>query len=180
MRSILILFFIALVGLNLKAQEPKITTFHRMLILNEEGKMLVVKIKNKDIWVTPGLYQNTTQSPKQGMDSIAKTYGLKIVDIKLRGIFGLKKPSENYYSTRNIFVMTTNASNTKLPKILDDAKWVSIDEAIKLITIPHITIFIKDVFKFPKKLRSGTVAIIEVDGSKVPKIEKEFYSLKTH
>jgi hypothetical protein len=178
MKNINLLFFIAFIGLNLKAQEPKITTFHRMLILNENGKMLVVKIKNKDIWVTPGLYQNTTQSIKQGLDSTAKTYGLNIVDVKLRGIYGLKKPSQNYYSTRNIFVMKTNSTHTKLPEILDNAKWLPIDEVLKLINIPHINIFIKDVFKFPNKLRFGTVESQKIDGKMVPEIIEEFYSLQ--
>ncbi|MFK8061443.1 MAG: hypothetical protein AB8B78_15320 [Polaribacter sp.] len=174
----IILLFLALISLNLLSQKQKTTTFHRMLILNEERKMLVVKIKNKDFWVTPGLYQNSKQSIKKGMDSIAKTYGLDVVDVKLRGIYGLKKLLENYYSTRNIFVMKTNTVNTKLPKILDNAKWLSINKAVKLINIPHINFFIKDVFQFPEMLRFGTVSIVKIDGKNVSKIEEEFYSLE--
>ena len=55
-----------------------------MLVLNKDKKLLVVKLKNHDLWVTPGLYQNSSQTIKQGIDSIASTYGIKISDMQLR------------------------------------------------------------------------------------------------
>ena len=178
MKKLLFVLLIACVNKPVKAQESEVTTFHRMIILNKENKILVVKIKNKDIWVTPGLYQNSKQSVKQGIDSIASTYGIKVFDISLRGMYGLKTPSENYYSTRNIFVMKTNDTDLILPEIIGEVLWLAIDEVKKQITFPHINYFIEDVFKFPNELRFGTVERLESNGKLVSKISEAFYSTK--
>lgn len=174
-----LIVFVAFIHLSIKAQEKKITTFHRMLIINSEQKMLVVKIKNKDVWVTPGLYQNSKQSIKQGLDSIAETYGLKIYDIKFKGMYGLKDASKNYFSTRNIFVIKTDSNHSKLPEILDNALWLNVDEVIECINIPHINFFIEDVFKHRNSIRFGTVEKFKVAGKSIIKITEEFYSLNT-
>lgn len=177
MKKIVIVLIIAFISISVKAQESKITTFHRMLILNKENKVLVVKIKNKDFWVTPGLYQNSKQSIKQGIDSIAATYGIKVSEIVLRGIYGLKNPSQNYFSTRNIFVMKTNATDLILPEIIGKVLWLDVSDAVKRINIPHINDFIIDVFKFPNNVRSGTIERFENNGKLESRIIEEFYTI---
>ena len=178
MKKILLVLLIALMGISVNAQESEVTTFHRMLILNKENKLLVVKIKNKDIWVTPGLYQNSKQTIKQGIDSIASTYGIKVFDVSLRGIYGLITPSKNYYSTRNIFVMKTDSIDVLLPEIIGEALWLDINEAVKRINFPHINDFIKDVFMFPSVIRYGTIERVEINGKRISKISEEFYGTK--
>lgn len=178
MKNTLVILLIAFLNISVKAQESKVTTFHRMLILNKENKLLVVKIKNKDIWVTPGLYQNSKQSIKQGIDSIASTYGIKVYNIELRGVYGLKTPSQNYYSTRHIFVMKTDTTDLLLPEIIGKTLWLDIDEAVKQINIPHINDFINDVFMFPNDIRYGTIERLESNGKRTSKISEPFYSLK--
>ena len=178
MKKKLLVLLIAVISISAKSQESKVTTFHRMLVLNEEHKLLVVKIKNKEVWVTPGLYQNSKQSIKQGIDSIASTYEIKVFDMELRGMYGLKNPSQNYYSTRNMFVMKTDSEDMLLPEIIGEALWLDIDEAVEQINIPHINDFIKDVFLFPNHVRSGTIERYESNGKLIPKVTEKFYSLK--
>jgi len=178
MRKILVVLLFVFTCISVKAQESEVTTFHRMLILNKENKLLVVKIKNKDIWVTPGLYQNSKQTIKQGIDSIASTYGFKVFDVALRGMYGLKTPSENFYSTRNIFVMKTDATNVILPEIIGEVVWLDMNEAVKRISFPHINAFIKDVFMFPNAIRFGTIERIESNGKLISKVSEIFYCSK--
>lgn len=180
MKKKLLVLLIAFISINAKAQESKITTFHRMLIFNKENKLLVVKIKNKDFWVTPGLYQNSKQTIKQGIESIASTYGIKVSNIELRGIYGLITPLQNYYSTRNIFVMKTNATDVLLPKVVDEILWLDVNEAVKQINISHINDFIRDVYLFPNDIRSGAVERLERNGKLVSEISEKFYSLKKY
>lgn len=180
MKKILFVLLIAFMSISVKAQESKVTTFHRMLILNKENKLLLVKIKNKDIWVTPGLYQNSKQTIKQGIDSIASTYGITVFDVGLRGMYGLKTPSENYYSTRNIFVMKTDAIDVLLPEIIEEVVWLDMNEAVKRISFPHINAFIKDVFMFPNAIRLGTIERITSNGKLITKVSEAFYSLKNN
>lgn len=178
MKQVLLVLLITAMNFTVKAQESKITTFHRMLILNKENKLLVVKIKNKDVWVTPGLYQNSKQSIKQGIDSIAATYKIKVFNVELRGVYGLKNPSQHYYSTRHIFVMRTNSMDVFLPEIIEKALWLDVNEAVKKINIPHINDFIKDVFMYPNTIRYGTVERFESNGKLESKISEKFYSTK--
>lgn len=178
MKNTLLILLIVFIGIPAKAQESKVTTFHRMLVLNKENKLLVVKIKDKDIWVTPGFYQNSKQSLKQGLDSIASTYEMNVFDIELRGMYGLINPAQNYYSTRNMFVMKTDAEDLILPDIIGEAIWLDINEAIKRISFPHINYYIKDVFMFPNTMRYGTVERFMSNGKLESKISEEFYGTK--
>ena len=177
MKKLLLILFIAFTTISVKAQESKVTTFHRMLILNKENKLMVVKIKNKDFWVTPGLYQNSKQTIKQGIDSIASTYGIKVYNMKLRGVYCLKNPTQNYFSTRNVFVMEADANEIILPDIIGEILWLDINEAVKKINIPHINDFIKDIYKHPNSLRSGTVERFEKNGKLASKISETFYNI---
>lgn len=178
MKKRLLVLLIAFMCVSVKAQESKVTTFHRMLILNKENKLLIVKIKNKDIWVTPGLYQNNNQIISQGIDSIASTYGIKVFDVSLRGMYGLKTPSKNYFSTRNIFIMKTDSIDVLLPEIIGEALWLDVNEAVKRISFQHINDFIKDVFMFPNNIRFGTIERVESNGKLISKVSEEFYSSK--
>jgi len=180
MKKIILILLIAFVTISVKAQESEVTTFHRMLILNKENKLLVIKFKNNDFWVTPGLYQNSKQTIQQGIDSIASTYGIKVFDIELRGMYGLKSPSQNYYSTRNIFVMKTNSVEVLLPEIIGEALWLDAKEAVRQINIPHINDFIKDIFMYPNNVRSGEVERFKRNGKLASKISEKFYTINKH
>ena len=177
MKKILLVLSIAFISISTKAQESKITTFHRMLILNKENKLLVVKFNNRELWVTPGLYQNGKQTIKQGIDSIAATYGMRIYDMQLRGVYGLKNTSQKYYSTRNMFIMKTDTKHVKLPKIIGKVKWLSLNEANKLISFPYINDFIKDVFMHPKNVRSGAIERFISKGKQASRILENFYNI---
>ena len=177
MKKILLVLSIAFVSISINAQESNVTTFHRMLVLNKENKLLVVKIKNKDLWVTPGLYQNSNQSIKQGIDSIAATYGMKIHDTQLRGMYGLKNTSQKYYSTRNMFIVKTTSKIVKLPKIISEVKWLSLNEAYKLISFSHINDFIKDVFMHPNNVRSGAIERFNSNGKHTSRVLENFYNI---
>lgn len=177
MKKILLVLLIVFVSVSTKAQENKVTTFHRMLILNKENKLLVIKFNNKELWVTPGLYQNNKQTIKQGVDSIAATYGITIYDMQLRGVYGLKNISQKYYSTRNMLIMKTDSKIVKLPEIVGEVKWLSLNEANKLISFPHINDFIKDVFMHPKNVRSGAIERFMSKGKQASRVLENFYNI---
>ena len=174
----LIIFLVVLSSGLISAQENiGATTFHRMLIFNEKQELLVVKLKNHDLWVTPGLYQSHKQTLKQGIDSIASTYGMKTSNIQLRGIYGLINPAKSTFSTRNIFTMRLKSELKYLPDIIEDFRWVSLNQADKLINIPHINEFIKDIIDNPDNVRSGTVEIKVIEIRRTHQIIEKFYSI---
>ena len=55
---------------------------------------MIVKIKNSDIWVTPGFYQDSVQFIKEGLIDIALTYGITVSPPQLKGIFSMRHDNE--------------------------------------------------------------------------------------
>ncbi|UQD56915.1 NUDIX hydrolase [Flavobacterium sp. K5-23] len=171
--------FLLLISLNTFGQvEKEIAVFNRLLILNSENELLVVKIQNTDTWVTPGFYQ-TKQTIRQGLDSIATTYGLKIEVPELKGIFHLKRDinGELSNSIRNIYTAKTKDRELKMPKGIDNAKWLPINKAVELITFPHINIQIGQIMNNPDKIWGGSLSQFKENGNWKTKILQEFYVL---
>ena len=59
--------------------------FHRLLLLNDKQELLVVKIKNTDFWVTPGLYATSDEPTEQKLHEQAAEYGLSLSELDLKG-----------------------------------------------------------------------------------------------
>ncbi|NER16601.1 NUDIX hydrolase [Spongiivirga citrea] len=157
----------------------EIQIFNRLIFQNSNNEILVVKIKNTDFWVTPGLYQNSEQTMRQGLDSIAMTYGIKIKELKLNGIFTLNRELNNKKSTsiRNIFTATYPGGKLKTPEIIEKTKWVEIDEALTIISFPHINLMLDKVMKEDNKVWGGSLLQFRDNGSWKSKITEEFYEL---
>lgn len=177
MKRIIILLFCITMSFCFAQEKLKTSIFHRMLIQNKNNEILVVKLKNKNFWVTPGLYHNGRQTVQQGIDSIAKTYGITVEKIKLQAKYGLQIPGKKSFSTRNMYTMRTTSNVTQLPKIIGQYKWLSIDEAVQTINIPHINDFIKDVFSHPDKIRGGIAEMTTKNDDRYSKIVQDFYTI---
>lgn len=174
-----LVFFMLLASINSFGQvEKEISVFNRLLILNSKNELLVVKIENTDLWVTPGFYQ-TKQTIRQGLDSIASTYGIKIEMPELKGVFLLKSDinGELSTSTRNIYTAETKDRELKKPKGIEVAKWLPINKAIEQITFPHINVVIEQIMSNPKKVWGGYLSQFKDNGKWKTKILQDFYVL---
>lgn len=159
--------------------ESGISIFQRLLVFNTQNELLVVKIENTDFWVTPGLYQTKEQSIKMGLDSIAATYGLKLKEYKLNGTFILKRQlnGESSTSLRNVFTVKTSGGITNKPNAIEEIKWVSISEAMELITFPHMIKMIKQIVSNPKEIWGGTLLQYKENDKWRAKVLEEFYTM---
>ncbi len=82
------LLVITFLILPLFAQENgEVPEFHRLLIFNSENQLMVVKIKNTNFWVTPGLYSKDKKLTNENLYKLATEYGLKVTKPSLKGIF---------------------------------------------------------------------------------------------
>lgn len=174
-----LVIFMLLTTINSFGQvEKEISVFNRLLILNSENELLVVKIENADMWVTPGFYQ-TKQTIRQGLDSIASTYGLKTEMPELKGVFLLKRDINGELSTsiRNIYTAKTKDRELKKPKGIENAKWLPVNKAVELITFPHINAMIEQIMNNPKKVWGGYLSQFKDNGQWKTKILQDFYVL---
>lgn len=172
-----LLLLVLLFTPSLFAQEvPKTQTFNRLLIFNERNELMVVKIKNRDLWVTPGWYQDDHLTIKEGLDGLFASYGIKSTPLTLRGVFTLKGSP---ISTRLVYSATIKGRETKMSEIVDEIRWLPTQKAIELITLPHIRTQISQITRHPSILWGGSQTISQENGVYGSKIIENFYPLSS-
>ena len=145
--------FIVFISFSLSAFDDKnISEFHRLLIFNDKNQLMVVKIKNTNFWVTPGLYSENPSLTNTHLYNLAKEYGLAVSQPNLQGVFLLKNQQTNALSNRSFFKVNVIEGKTKKPVNIDEIKWLPVNEAIQVITFPHINVLLKQIMNFPNKV----------------------------
>jgi hypothetical protein len=173
-----LLLLIMLISQSIFAQElAKPSTFHRLLVFNDNNELLVVKVKNSDRWVTPGWYQDHNLTIQAGLDELAASYGLKITTPTLRGVFTLKTTQNNELSTRLVYTTKMKSGELKAPEMIEEIRWLSPKDAMKLITFAHINVQIDQLMKFPGTLWGGSQQMYQQDGVYKAKFIEPFYPL---
>lgn len=151
--------------------------FHRLLIFNEKNQLLVVKIKNTDFWVTPGLYAANNDSINNRLHHLAAEYGMTLTQPQLRGQFILKNKKTDESLIRYFYTAHINKYQPKIPGVIDLIKWLPVTEAMDLITFPHIKLLSKQVIDHPDSLWSGTVLRFKENSDYKAEMVKPFYKL---
>jgi hypothetical protein len=154
-----------------------ISEFHRLLIFNDKNELMVLKIKEVDFWVTPGLYSQNSETTNENLYKLAAEYGLTVTSPELRGIFLLKNKATDNNSFRHFFNVQVTGGDLKMPKNIAEVKWLPISEAMQLITFPHINMLIKQIVNQPKQVWGGTVLRYKEDNQLKSKMLKAFHSL---
>lgn len=175
-----IIFFFLLLSQTIVSQKANnVSVFHRFLILNSDNEIMVVKIKDTDFWVTPGLYQNSQQFIKKGLDNMAASYGITVSRPELKGVFLLKRELNKILATslRNIFIVRMIDGKAILPKGIEKVKWLSLKEAQKLITFPHINTMINQIMQNRNQIWGGAILQYKEGNQFRSKILEEFYPL---
>jgi len=180
MMRILLLLTLFLTFESLAQDNNKISEFHRLLIFNENNQLMVVKIKNTDFWVTPGLYNQNKELTNENLHSLAAEYGLNITQPNLRGLFVLKNNKTTTVSKRYFYTVKVNGGEIKTPNNIETIKWLPIDEAMSMITFPHINMLIKQIVDNPEIVWAGTVLRYKEGNQLKSTMTQSFYPLKDH
>lgn len=180
MRNLLLLL-IALFSQPVFAQETaKPSTFHRLLVFNEQNELMVVKVKNSNRWVTPGWYQDNRLTIKDGLNELAGSYGIKISAPLLRGVFTLRTDQNNEVSTRLVYSAKIESGKIKAPEIIEEIRWLNTSKAMELITFPHISAQLEQITKFPSTVWGGSQLMYQENGSYKSKTTEMFYPLTSN
>lgn len=174
-----IALFFCSVSTSAQAQNElsKPSIFHRLLILNTQNEIMLVKIKNSNRWVTPGWYQVGNLSIRSGLDELAATYGIRISDPLLRGVFTLTGPQEKTVSSRLIYLVRVKSGAVQAPSTIEEIRWLPAEKAQELISFPHISAQIKQIMQYPTTLWGGAQLMTLENGVYGVKTLEDFYSL---
>ena len=183
MKNIIILIFLTFSGICSAQGNHNASIFHRLIIYNADNEIMLVKIKDTDVWVTPGFYQDSVQFIKKGLHDIASTYGMKISNPELKGTFSMRRErgETTEMLIRNIYSCNYLNGKVHFPENqsfeIGEIKWLPIKEALPLISFESIRLFIKQTYDYPDVASGGSLSAIRDDNKWRYTIVEEFYPL---
>ncbi len=171
-----LLAVILIFNANLVAADG-INTFHRLVVLNDEQEIFVVRIKEPGFWVTPGWYQDGQTGIGKGLINLASDYGLSIANPELKGVFSLQGEDGKIFSLRNVYVAKLTGYQPVMPDIIDAVSWLKLDKATALITFPHINMMLQQVIENPEQIWAGRIQRYKDGEQFKAKLVEPFYPL---
>ena len=154
-----------------------ITHFQRLLIFNAKDQLMVVKIKNTEFWVTPGVYSQANELNHHNLHVLAADFGLAISPPKLRGVFSLKNKNTDTDSKRYFYNAQVNGGKIIKPDSIEEIKWLPLNEAMLIITFPHITMLLDQITTYPKVTWGGTILRYKQGNKLKSTMVKNFFPL---
>ena len=160
-----------------------VSIFHRLIVYNAENEIMLVKIKDTDIWVTPGFYQDSVQFIKKGLHDLANTYGMEISTPQLKGTFSMRRENgdKKEMLVRNIYHSNYLDGKVHFPENqsfeIGEIKWLQMQEANSVISFESMRMFIKQTDDYPNEVWGGSINVIREDNNWRYETAEDFYPL---
>ena len=183
MKNLILLFLLIFCHSGFAQSNNTASVFHRLIIYNADNEVMIVKIKNAEVWVTPGFYQDSVQFIKEGLHGIASTYGMKISNPELKGTFSMRREigESKEMLIRNIYTCRYLSGKLHFPENqpfeISEIKWLPMKEALSTISFESIRIFIKQTHDYPNVVWGGSIRVIKENNKRKYEIMEEFYPL---
>ena len=183
MKKIIILLLVIASQSSFAQGNKKVSIFHRLIIYNTDNEIMLVKIKDTDVWVTPGFYQDTIQSIRKGLNDVAATYGMKISSPELKGVFSMRRDiaERKEMLIRNIYTCKYLEGKIHFPEhqpfSIGEIKWLPMKEALQTLTHKSVQIFLKQTHNNPAIISGGAIVVYKESKEWKVKIVEEFYPL---
>ena len=183
MKKVIFISFVLLLGVRSIAQEVTNDsyTIQRLIIYNEEGKILLEKHKNG--WMTPALRHNTKVTTNEGLNNLATEFGLKISPPKLAGVFMFIAEYKPQSSFRQHYVTSVVEGDLILPEGKLDAQWFLPHKAIEMMSLPDTKLIfcVRDmtehILKYPDVIWGGSFSLWKEDDLTQYKTIENFYPI---
>lgn len=153
------------------------STFHRLLIFNERGELLVVRLADSGRWVTPGWYQDDRQMMSEGLDRLAADFGAEGSGRTLRGVFSLSGLGGDGISTRLVHTLSMRSDRARAPAGISATKWLPVEEAAQRISLPHIRDQLLQITRCPHVVWGGSIQLPGGEPPQARKYSATFYPL---
>ena len=148
---------------------------HRLIIVNDQHEMLMSR--EQHVWGTPSFVYRERQYVKESLDSLARAYGIRISDVKLRGQFSYKYDYHPYATLRHYYLAKYVDGEVILPEGLAEVKCMPIEEAIEINTVTSIKQITEQIMKFPDTIWGASFMVSHVGDEHPTKMVEPFYPL---
>ena len=183
MKKVIYLIILALINPPLYSQNseknPDSYTIQRLIIENDKKEILIYK--GKSYWMTPAIRHNKELSIKEGLQQLAKSYGLKITQPKLAALYTYKFGFKKGVSFRSFYTADLIGSNkTTPPSPITQAKWAPISDVTNVIGGLEVRKqMLNHILQHPETLWGGSFYLYDDEqGVRQAKILERFYSLR--
>ncbi len=150
-------------------------TVQRLLIVNGNNELLMCR--EQSVWAPPSLIYDQRQFLKEGLDSLSNAYGIRIEELQLRGKFSYKYDYHPHATSRDYFVARYVSGDLKVPKGMDEAKWVPLPQAIEKNSVTAIMEITRQIMMFPHTIWGGSFMVSRTESGHPTKIVEDFYPL---
>ena len=155
-------------------------TWTKYIILNDQNKVLLRYDDSYKAWELTGCGYEGPISFKNLMDSVAQFLGIKYGRYKLGGVFSYTRPGRYRATVKPYYVVHfTGYSNGKTFSDTLNTKWVSVDEAKKIIPYPTMVMILNQLTKYPNNVWGGAFEEYNYDPPSATKwkVIEPFYKL---
>ncbi len=183
MKQITLLLFLLLAVNTVFSQnnipEPSNQTIIRLIIVKDSNKILMRATENG--WMTPAVYFVERQNIRETLESLANSYGVKINEPRLGGLFTYKYEFKATADMRQHFVAEYKSGELKAPNEKEKVEWMPFDESLKKLseTVPSLGEQTKQILSYPETLWGGSFLLSRANGKLSSKVEEPFYDLKS-
>ncbi|MFK7936502.1 MAG: NUDIX hydrolase [Saprospiraceae bacterium] len=150
-------------------------TINRLIIVNDNNEVLMMR--EKHVWATPSFLYNERQYVKEGLDSLANAYGVKIENLQLHGHFSFKYDYHSYATLRNYYVARYVSGEIKVPEGMNEVKWMPAAEAIEQNSVTAIKQITRQIMNHPNTVWGGSFMVSHVGDDHPTKMVEDFYPL---
>jgi hypothetical protein len=131
-------------------------TWTKYIIINDKSEVLLRYVETFKAWELTGCGYEGSITLKNLMDSVAIFLGIKYDSYKLGGMFTYTKPGRYRATIKPYFIVHfTGYINEKYFTDTLNTKWVSIQEAKKIIPYPTMVMILDQLIKFPNNVWGG-------------------------
>ena len=165
-----------LINAQSKIEKDVNTTVITLIILNDNGEVLIKKASIG--WITLGTFHEERQTINEVMTSLSKKYGVSISKPELKGVFAYKFGFNNSTSIRQFYV--AKSTTNELPKNKNvEFHWVSKDEAIKKFsnTVTCFGEIVEQILDYPEVVWGGSFLINRSNKKTTSKQTENFYPI---
>ena len=146
-RSLIIALIVLLFVNSSCSQQPENYSFFKLYIKNDKNQILLVKWDNE--WEIPGRKYKRSSSIKEFTNSMAKSYGISVSNLKLNALVTFHYSTKSNPTLMHYYSADYSSGKIKTPFGSSNIKWFSIEEAYTIIPYSEMKEIIKHIEKEP-------------------------------
>jgi len=152
-------------------------SFFKLFVTNEKSEVMLVKWK--DAWEIPGKKYKGSKTVKEFIDLMASNHGVKVDKVKLNALITFHYNTKPNPTLMQYYTAKYTSGDLQVPFGSSDIKWVSLEEAYKMIPYTEMVNIMKHI-KSDETILWGAAYDVSKKSTATPRsstLREDFYKL---